>query len=64
MNRKIPGSVLACLLIAVAALPCETLAQGPSRTVRIAAVNSEGGVVTSVDLAVSAFRGHRPGERK
>ena len=54
MNRKIPGSVLACLLIAVAALPCETLAQGPSRTVRIAAVNSEGGVVTSVDLAVSA----------
>ena len=54
MNRKIPGSVLACLLIAVAALPCETLAQGPSRTVRIAAVNSEGGRVTSVDLAVSA----------
>lgn len=54
MNRKIPGSVLACLLIAAAALPCETLAQGPSRTVRIAAVNSEGGKVTSVDLAVSA----------
>ena len=54
MNRKIPGSVLACLLIAVAALPCETLAQGSSRTVRIAAVNSEGGKVTSVDLAVSA----------
>lgn len=54
MNRKIPGSILACLLIAVAALPCETLAQGSSRTVRIAAVNSEGGKVTSVDLAVSA----------
>lgn len=54
MNRKIPGSILACLLIAVAALPCETLAQGPSRTVRIAAVNSEDGRVTSVDLAVSA----------
>ena len=54
MNRKIPGSILACLLIAVAALPCETLAQGSSRTVRIAAVNSEGGRVTSVDLAVSA----------
>ena len=54
MNRKIPGSVLACLLIAAAALPCETLAQGPSRTVRIAAVNYEGGVAASVDLAVSA----------
>ena len=54
MNRKIPGSILACLLIAAAALPCETLAQGSSRTVRIAAVNSEGGRVTSVDLAVSA----------
>lgn len=57
MNRKnsrIPGSLLACLLIAVAALPCETLAQGSSRTVRIAAVNSEDGRVTSVDLAVSA----------
>ena len=54
MNRKIPGSIFVCLLIAVAALPCETLAQGSSRTVRIAAVNSEGGRVTSVDLAVSA----------
>ncbi len=54
MNRKIPGSILACLLIAAAALPCETLAQGSSRTVRIAAVNSEDGRVTSVDLAVSA----------
>ena len=54
MNRKIPGSVLACLLIAAAALPCETLAQGPSRTVRIAAVNYDGGVATSVSLAVSA----------
>ena len=54
MNRKIPGPILACLLIAAAALPCETLAQGPSRTVRIAAVNSEDGRVTSVDLAVSA----------
>lgn len=54
MNRKIPGTILACLLIAAAALPCETLAQGSSRTVRIAAVNSEDGRVTSVDLAVSA----------
>ena len=54
MNRKIQGSILACLLIAVAALPCETLAQGSSRTVRIAAFNSDGGAVTSVVLAVSA----------
>ena len=45
---------MACLLIAVAALSSETLAQGSSRTVRIAAVNSEGGKVTSVVLAVSA----------
>lgn len=41
-------------MLAAAALPCETLAQGSSRTVRIAAVNSEDGRVTSVDLAVSA----------
>ena len=54
MNRKISGSIAACLLIAVAALPCETLAQGSSRTVRIAAFNSDGGAVTSVVLAVSA----------
>ena len=54
MNRKISESIAVCLMLAAAALPCETLAQGPSRTVRIAAVNSEGGVVTSVDLAVSA----------
>ena len=54
MNWKITESIAVCLMLAAAALPCETLAQGPSRTVRIAAVNSEGGVVTSVDLAVSA----------
>lgn len=54
MNRKISESIAACLMLAAAALPCETLARGSSRTVRIAAVNSEDGRVTSVDLAVSA----------
>ena len=54
MNWKITESIAVCLMLAVAALPCETLAQGPSRTVRIAAVNYDGGVATSVDLAVSA----------
>ena len=54
MVGKIAKYVSAFLMLAAAALPCETLAQGSSRTVRIAAVNSEGGRVTSVDLAVSA----------
>lgn len=54
MNWKITESIAVCLMLAAAALPCETLAQGSSRTVRIAAVNSQGGSVTSVDLAVSA----------
>ena len=54
MVGKIAKYVSAFLMLAAAALPCETLAQGSSRTVRIAAVNSEDGRVTSVDLAVSA----------
>ena len=41
-------------VFAFAALPLATFGQAVQRTVRIAAVNSEGGVVTSVDLAVSA----------
>ena len=46
---------LACVFVfAFAALPLATFGQAVQRTVRIAAVNSEGGVVTSVDLAVSA----------
>ncbi len=41
-------------VFALAALPQATFGEPSQRTVRIAAVNSEGGVVTSVDLAVSA----------
>lgn len=45
-------SILAsCFIAAIAAVSFGDI---PQRTVRIAAVNSEGGVVTSVDLAVSA----------
>ena len=54
MAGKFLKSISAFLMLAVAALSSETLAQGSSRTVRIAAVNSEDGRVTSVDLAVSA----------
>lgn len=54
MAGKIAKYISAFLMLAAASLSSETLAQGSSRTVRIAAVNSEGGVVTSVDLAVSA----------
>ena len=54
MAGKIAKCISAFLMIAVASLSSETLAQVSSRTVRIAAVNSEGGRVTSVDLAVSA----------
>ena len=54
MAGKIAKYISVFLMIAAAALSSETLAQGSSRTVRIAAVNSEGGKVTSVDLAVSA----------
>ena len=54
MVGKIEKYVSAFLLFAATTLPCETFAQGSSRTVRIAAVNSQGGMVTSVDLAVSA----------
>ena len=53
MAGKFLKSISAFLMIAAAALSSETLAQGSSRTVRIAAVNSQGGMVTSVDLAVS-----------
>ena len=46
---------LACVFVfAFAALPLASFGQAVQRTVRIAAVNSEDGVVTSVDLAVSA----------
>ena len=41
-------------VFALAALLQSTFGEPSQRTVRIAAVNSEGGVVTSVDLAVSA----------
>ena len=41
-------------VFALAVLPQATFGEPSQRTVRIAAVNSEGGVVTSVDLAVSA----------
>lgn len=54
MNNKIAKYISTFLLLAAASLPCATIAQGSSRTVRIAAVNSEDGMVTSVDLAVSA----------
>ena len=43
MAGKIAKCISAFLMIAAAALSSETLAQGSSRTVRIAAVNSEGG---------------------
>ena len=41
-------------VFALAALPQATFGEPSQRTVRIAAVNSENGMVTSVDLAVSA----------
>ena len=44
----------ALLLLAAAALPQAAFGQGAQRTVRIAAVHSQNGAVTSVDLAVSA----------
>ena len=47
-------SIAAFLLLAAAALPQTIFGQAAQRTVRIAAVNSESGEVTSVDLAVSA----------
>ena len=47
-------SIATILLLAATALPLASFGQAVQRTVRIAAINSEGGVVTSVDLAVSA----------
>ena len=47
-------SIATILLFSAFSLPLASFGQAVQRTVRIAAVNSEGGVVTSVDLAVSA----------
>ena len=47
-------SIATILMFAAVSLPLASFGQAVQRTVRIAAVNSEGGVVTSVDLAVSA----------
>ena len=47
-------SIATILLFSAVSLPLASFGQAVQRTVRIAAVNSEGGVVTSVDLAVSA----------
>ena len=47
-------SIATILMFAAVSLPLASFGQAVKRTVRIAAVNSEGGVVTSVDLAVSA----------
>ena len=47
-------SIATILLFSAVSLPLASFGQAVQRTVRIAAINSEGGVVTSVDLAVSA----------
>ena len=47
-------SIATILLLAATALPLASFGQAVQRTVRIAAVNSDGGAVTSVVLAVSA----------
>ena len=47
-------SIATILLFSAVSLPLASFGQAVQRTVRIAAVNSEDGVVTSVDLAVSA----------
>ena len=55
MNMTARSPILAASIAAASMLAAATAtADTPARTVRIAAVNSEGGVVTSVDLAVSA----------
>lgn len=46
--------IASALLLAAVSLPLATFGQAAQREVRIAAVNSAGGVVTSVTLAVSA----------
>ena len=49
MNRK-KRFMAVLLLLAAAALPQAAFGQGAQRTVRIAAVHSQNGAVTSVDL--------------
>lgn len=53
-RRTMNKSIATILLLAAVALPLATFGQAAQRTVRIAAVNSDGGAVTSVILAVSA----------